>query len=234
MRIRSLALSTPGRTMTAWSLATFIIATFFTGATATYLGQGAKEHSFLHVRKSTGISNGTSNSTESNSIGNSSTVSRATDSALSVIQPQTVGFLPRDTCLFYSLGMHQEATAYARKKNLTTIWDVYPNHTFPQVQNYTNAERRTFYGILDREFARRCVGKTWAIPGWYCSDSFMAQEETSARDNKETYISNTFSIPGPYNGSYFTPSHSKPVALSLKCSDPSRFSGPDPHNYWGN
>ena len=104
---------------------------FFTGATATYLGPGSKEHSFLYVHKGTGISNGTTNNTESNSIRNNSTGARAIDSALSVIQTQTVDFLLRDTCLFYSSGLHQEASTYACKKNLTTVWDVYLNHTFP-------------------------------------------------------------------------------------------------------
>lgn len=226
MLFRSLFPSNPGSAITALLLMIITIATFFTRATVAHHSPGALRYSHFRVRKSTG----------------SSTGSRADESGHSVAR--SLSLLPPDTCLFYSFGLHQAAKNYAQKKKLNTIWDVYPNHTFPQTQNYTNDERLVFYRVLDREYARFCSGKgRYITANATCPGSLLVVEEFDAYKNNETWMTGITLVPGPYTGPDFAAAGAKAAAalpnwtnrtlVNRTCSDPQRFSGTDPHDYWG-
>ena len=76
-----------------------------------------------------------------------------------------------------------------------------------------------------------------------CPDSILTQIEQGAFGKNSAGVSTWVPIPPPYNGPDFTAAGGNAVALpdwnnstvlDQICKDPRRFSGTDPHNYWGN
>ncbi|MCJ1263851.1 hypothetical protein MMC22_003721 [Lobaria immixta] len=153
-------------------------------------------------------------------------------------------YIPPDKCLFYSLGLHEEAKTFAEKNRLCTVWGMYPDQPVPQIQKYTDRERECFYRALAYQFAKFCSGKGWYMPADHsCPDSILTQIEQGAFGKSSTGVSSWNPIPPPYNGPDFTAAGGNAVALpdwnnstvlDQICKDPRRFSGTDPHNYWGN
>ena len=225
-----LTLSNSGSTTIAFFLAAIIVATIFGRATIANPTPGPTRDFLPNVRRD--IANGSVHLP----------VDEFFRPAIAAVRP--ISNIPPDSCLFYSYGLHDEAKTHAKKKNLLTIWDMYPNHTFPQLQNFTDRERDIFYRFLDSEFVNGCSGIGWCLsPRLLCPDSMLFQVELADYNNDVTGLSGWINISPPYNGSDFIAAGDKAVVLPdledidarrLYCSNPRRFSGTDPHNYWGN
>lgn len=230
MQFRSLAPSNSGSTTTDSFLTAIIVATVFARATIATPASGPARDSLPNVRRNISDSPG------------DLPLDEFFRPAINAVQ--TIPYVPPDSCLFYSYGIHEEAKTQAKEHNLLTVWDMYPDHTFPQLQNYTDREREVFYRFLSSRFARRCsgIGRSMAPPV-LCSDAILILNEFGDYADNMTGISEWDRIFNSEDGQGLTlpggkvvalPDWKNPVALERYCSNPRRFSGTDPHSYWGN
>ena len=96
----------------------------------------------------------------------------------------------KDSCVFYTQGSAQDARKYARKRNLTTVYDVYHDRAhFFRSENYpasaweAQGHLRDFWRITSRAYTMACAGTaTLVIPPDQepCSTSIWLTDEHDA------------------------------------------------------